>query len=121
MTAPLQNLKHISPRLGENEGQLYIDIMEYIPKPVDTSDIELSGEMKELTEDMAKNVHEVWSLTRLNDGWKYGPERNDALKTHPCLVPYDELPESEKEYDRNTSQETLKLILKLGFRIIRNS
>lgn len=91
--------------------------MTYIPKPIDTADITLSAELQELTEEMARNVHEVWSQTRINDGWTYGPERNDAQKTHPCLVPYDDLPESEKEYDRNTSQETLKLILKLGFEI----
>lgn len=91
--------------------------MTYIPKPIDTADITLSAELQELTEEMARNVHEVWSQTRINDGWTYGPERNDARKKHPCLVPYDELPESEKEYDRNTSQETLKLILKLGFEI----
>ncbi len=91
--------------------------MTYIPKPIDTADITLSAELQELTEEMARNVHEVWSQTRINDGWTYGPERNDAQKKHPCLVPYDDLPESEKEYDRNTSQETLKLILKLGFEI----
>ena len=91
--------------------------MTYIPKPIDTADITLSAELQELTEEMARNVHEVWSRTRINDGWTYGPERNDAQKKHPCLVPYDELPESEKEDDRNTSQETLKLILKLGFEI----
>lgn len=91
--------------------------MTYIPKPIDTADITLSAELQELTEEMARNVHEVWSRTRINDGWTYGPERNDAQKKHPCLVPYDDLPESEKEYDRNTSQETLRLILKLGFEI----
>lgn len=69
---------------------------------------------------MAKNVHEVWAQTRISQGWKYGAERNDALKHHPCLVPYEELSESEKEYDRNTSVETLKLILKLGFEIEKN-
>lgn len=93
--------------------------MTYIPKPIDTSEISLTPELQELTEEMARNVHEVWSQTRINDGWTYGPERNDAQKKHPCLVPYDELPESEKEYDRNTSQGTLKLILKLGFEINR--
>ena len=93
--------------------------MTYIPKPIDMSEISLTPELQELTEEMARNVHEVWSQTRITDGWTYGPERNDAQKKHPCLVPYDELPESEKEYDRNTSQETLKLILKLGFEINR--
>lgn len=87
----------------------------YIPQPIDTSDVKLPKELETLVEQMAKNVHEVWAQTRISQGWTYGAERNDALKHHPCLVPYEELPESEKEYDRNTSVETLKLILKLGF------
>ena len=91
----------------------------YIPQPIDTMDIELPEELIPLAEAIAKNVHEVWSKGRMSDGWKYGEERNDAKKLHPCLVPYEELTETEKEYDRNTSQETLKLIMKLGFRIAR--
>ena len=89
----------------------------YIPQPIDTSDVKLPKELETLVEQMAKNVHEVWAQTRIAQGWTYGAERNDALKHHPCLVPYEDLPESEKEYDRNTSVETLKLILKLGFEI----
>lgn len=90
---------------------------KYIPSPTDTSEVKLPDELLPLVEEMAKNVHEVWSKNRINDGWSYGKERNDDLKTHPCLVPYDQLPEGEKEYDRATSQETLKLIMKLGFEI----
>lgn len=90
---------------------------EYLPNPADTSDVELPEELLPLIEEMAKNVHEVWAKNRMAEGWTYGPVRDDAGKTHPCLVPYEELPESEKEYDRATSQETLKLILKLGFGI----
>ena len=91
----------------------------YTPQPIDTKDVELPDELIPLAEEIAKNVHEVWSKGRMADGWKYGKERNDAEKLHPCLVPYEELTETEKEYDRNTSQETLKLIMKLGFRIVR--
>jgi len=89
----------------------------YIPKPIDTSDVELPDELNPLLEAMAKNVHEVWAQTRIAQGWKYGPERNDGEKRHPMLIPYEELPEDEKVYDRNTSVETLKLISKLGFEI----
>ena len=92
---------------------------KYKPHPVDTSDIILSEEIEKLVEIIAKNVHEVWAETRIKQGWKYGEQRNDELKTHPCLVPYEELPEEEKEYDRNTSIGTLKLIMKLGFKIER--
>lgn len=89
----------------------------YIPKPVDTSDVQLPEELEMLVEQMSKNVHDVWAETRIAQGWSYGEQRDDAQKLHPCLVPYEELPDSEKEYDRNTSIGTLKLILKLGFNI----
>lgn len=89
----------------------------YEPKPIDTSDVILSDDLLELTEKIAENVHDVWAVGRIEQGWTYGSERNDELKTTPCLVPYAELPDSEKEYDRNTALETLKLIVKLGYKI----
>ena len=89
----------------------------YVPQPMDTSDVQLPEELNELVEKMAKNVHEVWAQSRISQGWTYGPERSDALKHHPCLVPYEELPEIEKAYDRDTAIGTLKLICKLGFEI----
>ena len=94
-----------------------MNIVNYNPTPTDTSHVELSPELMELAELMARNVHEVWSKMRMSQGWTYGPERNDVKKTHPCLVPYDELPEEEKIYDRNTSIETLKFIVVNGFEI----
>lgn len=90
---------------------------DYIPQPIDTSDIKLPDDLETLVEQMSKNVHDVWAETRIQQGWTYGEQRNDELKTHPCLVPYEELPESEKAYDRNSSIGTLKLIMKLGFTI----
>lgn len=89
----------------------------YNPTPIDTSDVKLPDEMNQLVEQLARNVHDTWALGRINDGWTYGSQRDDANKKHPCLVDYDELPESEKEYDRSTAVETIKLILKLGWRI----
>ena len=91
----------------------------YIPKPIDTTGVALPKELNDLAEETAKNVHEVWSEGRMKEGWTYGEERDDAKKHHPCLVPYEDLTETEKEYDRNTSQETLKLIMKLGFKIVK--
>lgn len=90
---------------------------KYIPKPEDTADINLPDELIPLIEKMAKNVHEVWAQNRIDDGWTYGPVRDDAKKQHPCLVAYEDLPNRERDYDRATSQQTLKLILKLGFEI----
>ena len=86
---------------------------------MDTSSVQLPEELNVLIEQMAKNVHEVWAQTRIDQGWIWGEERNDELKHHPCLVAYEELPEEERLYDRNTSIETLKLITKLGFKITK--
>lgn len=91
----------------------------YVPQPVDTDDVVLGKDLEELVEQMAKNVHEVWAQTRMEQGWTYGEQRDDAKKQHPCLVAYEDLPEEEKEYDRNTAVGTLKLIRKLGFNIGR--
>ena len=93
--------------------------MTYTPHPVSTEEIELSDELLQLTEQLAANVHEVWATKRISEGWKYGPTHNYELKHHPCLVHFDKLPESEKEYDRKTAIESLKLIQKLGFKIIK--
>lgn len=91
----------------------------YKPQPIDTSDVELPSELNELVEKLARNVHDVWAKSRIDEGWRYGEQRNDNEKLHPCLVDYDNLPETEKEYDRNTAIGTLKLISKLGFKISR--
>ncbi len=91
---------------------------QYQPKPIVTSNVTLPEELLLLTERIAENTHDVWATGRIKEGWKYGPVRDDNNKTNPCLVPYDELPDSEKEYDRNTALETIKLIMKLGYRII---
>lgn len=91
----------------------------YTPQPIDTSDVRLPAELDELVEKIAKNVHEVWAQSRIEQGWTYGEERNDELKHHPCLVPYEDLPEIEKDYDRDTALGTLKLICKFGFKITR--
>jgi hypothetical protein len=89
----------------------------YIPRPSDTSKTDISGDLLELTEMLAKNAHEIWSAMRLAEGWKYGEVRNDGLKEHPCLVAYENLPENEKEIDRKMAMGTLKVIKMLGYKI----
>jgi hypothetical protein len=93
--------------------------MNYNPSPVDTSCVRLSDEIEALKESLARNAHDVWARQRLDQGWTYGLNRNDDAKTHPCLIPYEELPESEKEYDRKTAIETLRMIIALGYQIKR--
>ena len=89
----------------------------YTPQPINTSAVALPESLQALQERLAENAHDVWATQRLAQGWTYGPSRNDATKQHPCLVSYEDLPESEKEYDRKTATETLKAIMALGYRI----
>lgn len=90
----------------------------YTPSPVDTSDVVLSEGINELIEKLAANTHDVWAAGRIKDGWSYGEKRNDRKKLHPDLVPYGDLTEAEKQYDRDTAAETLCLITKLGYAIV---
>ena len=93
--------------------------MAYRPTPIDTSEIKLADDLLELRERIAANAHDVWASRRLAEGWKYGPARDDVAKQHPDLVPYADLPDTEKQYDRDTAMETLKAIIALGYRIER--
>lgn len=93
--------------------------MTYTPRPIDTSGVTLPPELVELTEKLAENAHDVWANRRLAQGWTYGPTRDDTNKKHPDLIPYAELPESEKDYDRKTAMETLRVIITLGYRIAK--
>jgi len=95
--------------------------MTYQPAPIDTRSVSLPTELVPLREQLSKNAHDLWATQRMSDGWVWGPERNDPQKQHPCLVPYEELPESEKEYDRLLAMETLRTIIALGFRITKSS
>lgn len=89
----------------------------WIPCPIDTSAVYLQEDLATLIERLAENVHDHWASQRIADGWTFGPDRDDAQKKHPDLVPYADLPESEKVYDRRVARETLKTILALGYRI----
>lgn len=90
---------------------------KYTPSPINLDEVELPNDILSLVELIAKNVHEVWADARVKEGWTYGERKDSIKKTTPCLVPYEELPEEEKEYDRKTALETIKLIIKLGYNI----
>jgi hypothetical protein len=94
--------------------------MTYAPRPIDTESVSLPHDLLQLTEKLAENAHDHWALERLGDGWTFGSERNDPQKRHPCLIPYAQLPDSEKKYDRKAAMETLKAIIALGYRIERD-
>lgn len=91
----------------------------YEPSPIGLDDVELSDDLTELQEAIAENAHEIWAKNRRDQGWSYGPERNDQKKETPDMIPYCNLPESEKLYDREMAMQTLKLVRKLGFEIVK--
>ncbi|SCZ14344.1 RyR domain-containing protein [Rhodococcus erythropolis] len=46
-----------------------------------------------------RQLHESWLEFKASGGWIYGPEKDEVARTHPCFVPYDELPEEQKSKD----------------------
>ena len=108
------------------ESQYYMiqvlqSVEEYRPNPINVDTIPLDGDLEELQEAIAENAHDVWAEARMNEGWTYGKERDDINKKHPDLVPYSALPDSEKEYDRIMAFNTIKLVRKLGFDIVKRN
>ena len=94
-------------------------VEDYKPQPIKLDDIPLGDDLLELQEAIAENAHDVWAAARIKEGWSFGPVRDDAEKKHPDLVPYSALPDSEKEYDRIMALNTIKLVKKLGFDIVK--
>ena len=91
----------------------------YTPKPLDLSDVKLEDDLNELLEAIAENGHDVWAQNRIAEGWSYGPKRDENKKENPDLVPYDKLSESEKRYDREMARQTIGLVKKLGYDIVK--
>lgn len=89
----------------------------YKPNPINTAGIQLPDELLEIAELLARNTHEVWAKSRIEEGWIYGPRRNDMAKESPCLVPYEDLPENEREYDRSVSRQVLEVLYAMGYRL----
>ena len=90
---------------------------KFSPAPINNSSIELSPELQSLIEMLARNNHDLWAKRRTDEGWRYGPKRDDVKKETPVLVPYEQLPDSEKQYDRDNARETLKTIITLGGKV----
>lgn len=93
------------------------DSQTWIPQPPDLSGIRLTPALERLSEQLARNIHEIWAQARIQSGWSYGPCRNDELKQTPCLTAYEALPEEERLYDQTIAHQTLQMILQLGFDI----
>lgn len=95
-------------------------VSPYIPSPADTSSIALPDSLIEMREEIARNVYEVWAKGRFDEGWRYGSVKDEKTKQTPMMIPYEQLPESEKVYDRRTAMETLRLIVSHGYRIVKD-
>ena len=105
---------------SEDGGSSFLCRKEvYHPNPVDASDVSFSPEFDEILEIIAKNVHDTWAQQRIKEGWRWGLNKDDREKTTPLLVPYEELQEEEREYDRITARQTIKQLLMHGYRIVR--
>ena len=91
----------------------------YVPHLIDLSDVELGEELIELREAIAEHAHNVWAAERQSQGWTYGPQRDDDKKQTPCMVPYSKLPENEKTFDRDMAMNTIKLLKKLGWDLVK--
>jgi hypothetical protein len=96
------------------------DAFAYDPQPISVADVSLNSELLELGEAIAENAHEIWASKRRSEGWQYGEERNDERLETPNMVPYSDLPETERQYDRDMAFQTLKLVMKLGYRIVKD-
>ena len=94
---------------------------DYRPSPLDLKNITVPKGLENLIEALAKNVHETWAEGRLKEGWTFGPKRDETLRQTPCLVPYEDLPEEEKEYDRKTALSTIGFILASGYTLVKNN
>jgi len=92
----------------------------YKPNPVDTTKVEISKELQDALEVVSKNIHEVWAKQKMDDGWTYAPETDEDKKTHRCITEYENLTEQDKQYDRNTVTQTVKTLLKMGYKITKN-
>lgn len=95
------------------------DAKTYHPKLIDLKHVELPDVFEELREAIAENAHDMWALERQSEGWTYGPQRDDSRLETPDMVPYAQLPESEKQYDRIMAEDTLRLLTALGYSIVR--
>lgn len=101
--------------------QVLQSVEEYVPHPIDVDNVPLDGDLEELQEAIAENAHDVWAEARIKEGWTYGKERDDEKKHNPDIIPYTALPDSEKEYDRIMAFNTIKLVKKLGFDIVKRN
>lgn len=93
------------------------DDTAFVPNPVDTTTVALPSFVENIKDKLAENIHEMWALNKIEAGWAWGERRDDFMRIHPCLTPFEKLPAPEKRYDCQLAVQTLKTILSLGYYI----
>ena len=96
----------------------HVEESTYHPSPINLTGVQLSEDLKRLGEELAENAHDVWALERQSEGWTYGPKRDDHKLQTPDMIPYAQLPDTEKQYDRLMATETIRLLIAKGYKII---
>jgi len=87
----------------------------YAPRIPDPGEMAHAGDLLGVAvEAIAEINHDLWAAKRIAEGWRYGPQRDDAKRLHPDLVAYRHLPESEQTYDRETAQVVVAELLRRG-------
>jgi hypothetical protein len=89
-----------------------------VVKAIDRKAVNMTFTDKEI-EGMAEMEHGRWNVERLLDGWKRGARRDVAKKTSPFLVPWIELPEDIKDWDRETVRKIPEFLAKVGLEVQR--
>ena len=93
----------------------------FTPNPVDTTSIEVPAYIEGVRDRLAENLHEIWAMYKIEQGWKYSEFRNDAQKLHNCITQFEMLPQDEKHYDSTLAMETLKTMFAIGYEVIIDS
>uniref|UniRef100_A0A8B9LR02 Ryanodine receptor 2b (cardiac) n=1 Tax=Astyanax mexicanus TaxID=7994 RepID=A0A8B9LR02_ASTMX len=89
----------------------------FTPTPVDTSQLVLPPQLEIIRERLAENLHELWLLDKIEQGWTHGPVRDDSKKVHPGLAEFSKLPEQERQSNLQATENTIRTLLALGAHI----
>jgi ppGpp synthetase/RelA/SpoT-type nucleotidyltranferase len=118
---PWERLKETFRRANRDQAGCSVGILNaagfevrHVDSPVVFADF-----TDEEVERMAELEHGRWNLDRLSDGWRFGRPRDDARKLHDCLVPWNELPEDIKKYDRIGVRAFPAILAKAGLEVRR--
>ncbi|ESO90186.1 hypothetical protein LOTGIDRAFT_123762 [Lottia gigantea] len=94
-----------------------LDYVPFVPSPVTTGRIQLPAYIENVRDKLAENLHELWAMSKIEQGWSYGEERNPTNKKNPSLTAFERLPMSEKKYVITVAFETLRTLIALGYHI----